>query len=96
MDGRALTLILLMHVLIAAQLYWGSNPAEPPALVAGALTTELRCPHSHLSNSTPALRVIDNPIPKLVLEESARIIKINHHTQNTNTSSNMIVQGLAA
>ena len=30
-------------------------------------------PHSHLSINSPALKVIDNPIPKLVLKESAKM-----------------------
>ena len=52
------------------------DTAERYTLAAGALTTELRLPTAmHLSNSTPALRVIDNPIPKLVVEESSRTIK---------------------
>ena len=37
--------------------------------------------------------IIDNPIPKLVLEESAGIIKSPSTAQNTNTSSDMIAQG---
>ena len=55
-----------------------SNP-EPPTLAAGALATELRPgPHSHPGNFTPALRVIDNPIPKLMLKESTGIITVNY------------------
>ena len=60
-----------------------SNPG-PPALAAGALTTGATAPHSHPGNFTPALRVIDNPIPKLMLKESTRIIKsssIEHQHQ---------------
>ena len=38
-------------------------------LAAGALTTELQPPiYSHPSINSPALKVIDNPIPRLVLK----------------------------
>ena len=35
--------------------------------------------HSHLSIPPPALRVIDSPIPKLMLKESDMILKITKH-----------------
>ena len=45
--------------------HWGSNPG-PPACTA---------PHSQSGIPLSALRAIDNPIPKLMLEESAGVMK---------------------
>ena len=60
--------------------HWELNPGTPALyLAAGALATELWLP-----TATPTLRVIDNPIPKLMLKESTRIIKspsIEHQHQ---------------
>ena len=63
--------------------HWESNTGRP-ALAAGTLTTELQSPPATQATSLQLLRVIDKPIPKVMLRESTGTTKspsIEHQYQ---------------